>query len=63
MLDRYVRRLALDRRLLQRPGWISEQAFAEAMETLPDTADKAEWLGPEERSDAAREVGEGGTES
>lgn len=50
MIDRHIRDLRLDRRLLNRPGWISAQDLDDAMGTLPDVADKGEIVTEEEEA-------------
>jgi hypothetical protein len=41
MLDDALRELRLDRRLLERRGWITKAELDRAMTELPDVADKA----------------------
>lgn len=41
MLDDALRKLRLDRRLLERRGWISKDELERALAELPDAADKA----------------------
>lgn len=48
MIDRHIRDLRLDRRLLNRRGWISAQDLEEALSSLPDVADKGELVTDEE---------------
>ena len=50
MIDRHIRDLRLDRRLLDRRGWISAQDLEEALSSLPDVADKGELVTDEEAS-------------
>ncbi len=50
MIDRHVRNLRLDRRLAHRRGWISAQDMDEALEGLPDVAEKAELVTDESDS-------------
>jgi len=51
MIDRHIRNLRLDRRLLSRREWIAPEELEEALQALPDVADKAELVtdpaGPE----------------
>lgn len=42
MIDRHIRNLRLDRRLLNRRDWIAPQDLEEALQGLPDVAEKAE---------------------
>ncbi|NNL65478.1 MAG: hypothetical protein HKP30_04490 [Myxococcales bacterium] len=48
MIDRHIRDLRLDRRLQNRRGWISAQGREEALEALPDVADKGELVTDDE---------------
>jgi hypothetical protein len=41
MLDDALRKLRLDRRLLERRGWISKAELERALAELPDVEDKA----------------------
>jgi hypothetical protein len=41
MLDDALRKLRLDRRLLERRGWISKAELDRALAELPDVEDKA----------------------
>ena len=41
MLDDALRELRLDRRLLERRGWLSRAELERALAELPDVADKA----------------------
>jgi hypothetical protein len=41
MLDDALRKLRLDRRLLERRGWITRDELSRALADLPDVADKA----------------------
>jgi hypothetical protein len=41
MLDDALRKLKLDRRLLERRGWINRDELKRALADLPDVADKA----------------------
>lgn len=41
MLDDALRKLKLDRRLLERRGWVSKEEVERALAELPDVADKA----------------------
>lgn len=52
MIDRHIRDLRLDRRLQNRRGWISAQGMEEALQALPDVADKGELVTDEESGDA-----------
>jgi hypothetical protein len=49
MLDDALRDLKLDRRMLERRGWITRQELAAAMTALPDSADK---VAPQEETPA-----------
>ena len=40
MLDEALRDLRVDRRMLERRGWITRKDLADAMASLPDVADK-----------------------
>lgn len=43
--------LRLDSRLANRKDWISSKDLADALEAIPDVADKAEYLGGEEEEE------------
>jgi hypothetical protein len=47
MLDESLRDLKVDRRMLERRGWITRQERAAAFAALPDSADK---VAPQEES-------------
>jgi hypothetical protein len=53
MIDRHIRNLRLDRRLLSRRDWISPQELEEALQALPDAAGKAELVTEPAGSEAA----------
>jgi hypothetical protein len=55
MIDRHIRDLRLDRRLQRRRGWISAQDLEDALEALPDVAEKGELVTDEdaEKAEAA----------
>jgi hypothetical protein len=57
MLDDALRKLQLDRRLLDRRGWITRDARERALAELPDVADKAAPAEPVEREEAGPEAG------
>ena len=48
-----LEKLRLDRRLLNRRGWMSESERKRALEALPDVSAKATTLGAESREDAS----------
>jgi hypothetical protein len=50
MLDEALRDLKVDRRMLERRGWITRQELAAAFAALPDSADK---VAPQEEAPAA----------
>ena len=50
MLDEALRDLKVDRRMLERRGWITRQELAAAFAALPDSADK---VAPQEETPAA----------
>lgn len=54
MIDRHIRDLRLDRRLLNRRGWISAQDLDDALEALPDVADKGEIVTEEDEGGSSR---------
>ncbi len=56
MADRTRERMRTDRRLLERPGWITAEELERELEALPDVSDK---IDPREDDDPA---GEGGFE-
>ena len=53
-----IQKLRLDRRLLGRRGWVSEQELERELASLPDVADKAVPLGSD-----ADDAGPAGAES
>jgi hypothetical protein len=56
MLDEALRDLKVDRRMLERRGWITRQELAAALAALPDSADK---VAPQEEVPAAPPRSEG----
>ena len=56
MLDESLRDLKIDRRMLERRGWITRQELAAAIAALPDCADK---VAPQEESPAPPPRSEG----
>ena len=48
-----IQKLRLDRRLIQRRGWIDEEELSRELESLPDVADKATTLGAAPSADDA----------
>ena len=64
MVHRSLDNLQLDRRLLMRQGWISEEELAKELEALPDVADKVappeEETPPEEASATLPDSDQGG---
>jgi len=56
MLDEALRDLKVDRRMLERRGWITRQELAIALAALPDVAEK---VAPQEEAPAAPPRSEG----
>lgn len=56
MIDPALRKLRLDRRLIDRRGWISPQALQQELDALPDVSAK---IAPVEETSEAPEGGPG----
>jgi hypothetical protein len=50
MIDESLRKLRLDRRLADRPGWIAKEALEQELAALPDVSEK---IAPPEEAPAA----------
>lgn len=58
MLD-LASKLRLDRRLLRRRGWITQEQLAKDLKALPDVAEKAEQIDSPQLKAAAERAPEG----
>ena len=56
MIDESLRKLRLDRRLADRPGWVSKEDLERELAALPDVSDK---IAPPEETPSAPPEGAG----
>jgi hypothetical protein len=60
MIDESLRKLRLDRRLADRPGWVSKEDLARALASLPDVSEK---IAPPEEAQAVHAPEGSGSEA
>ena len=60
MIDESLRKLRLDRRLADRPGWVSKEELERALASLPDVSEK---IAPPEEAPAAHSPEGSGSEA